>query len=161
MIKKRGQAWGLDATVAAMIFIAGVVIFYLYVINYKTSEGNEIEMARFESEIVASGFLSEGTPSDWDENTVTRLGVLSEDKIDELKIARFYNLTQSDYERTKRLFGTRYDYGLTFSEPIVIESQVITEMGQQPSPTAEASFKVTRFTSYKGKPITVEINTWK
>ncbi len=161
MIRKRGQAWGLDATVAAMIFITSVVVFYLYVINYKTSEGNEIEMTRFEAEIVASSFFSEGTPLDWDENTVSRLGVLSGGKIDELKMARFYNLTLEDYERTKRLFGTRYDYGLTFSEPITIESQAVTEIGQQPTPTAEASFKVTRFTSYKGRPVTVEVVAWK
>lgn len=160
-MQKRGQAWGLDVTIAAMIFLTGIIVFYLYVINYKTSEGIEIEEARFEADLIAASILSEGTPTDWDSSSVTKIGILSGEKINETKLAQFHALATTQYERTKQLFGTRYNYFINSSEPFIINNNAESGIGHSPSPQAETTLKINRFTTYKNKPVTLEIQVWK
>lgn len=160
-MQKRGQAWGLDVIIAVMIFITGIVVFYLYVINFKTSEGGEIEKAKFEARLLTESFLSEGDPAHWDATTVTKLGVLSSEQINETKLTQFYAMTLGEYERTKRIAGLEYEYYITFSEPLTINATLVDGLGRAPPEEAETTFKTTRFTSYKNQPITLEISVWK
>ena len=160
MVKKRGQAWGIDVTLAAMIFVAGIVVFYLYTINYKSGEGLEVEEGRFEAGLVASSILSEGVPEDWNQSSVSKIGILTQGQINETKLARFYNLTSTDYERTKQLFGVRYDYFINLSAPLVIEGSLREGIGKRPDENAENTLKLTRFTNYQNKPVTIEVIAW-
>ena len=34
MTSKKAQAWGFDMMIASMIFISGIIIFYVYSLNY-------------------------------------------------------------------------------------------------------------------------------
>lgn len=161
MIKKEGQAWGMDLTFAAMIFIAGIVAFYLYTINYKSSEGSEVDEARFEADLIAASLLSEGIPSSWTTTTVSKIGVINEGKINETKLAMVYNMSQLDYSRTKNLFGIRYDYFINLSETMVIEGTARAGIGREPNQSAKNTIKITRFTNYQNKPVTLEVSAWK
>lgn len=151
----------MDVTFAAMIFVAGIVVFYLYTINYKSNERNEVGEARFEAGIVASAMLSEGEPLDWNETSVAKIGLMSNGQLNETKIARLYNLTQTNYNQTKHLLGVRYDYFVNFSETLFIEGEPIPGIGRIPDESARNTIKVTRFTNYQDKPLTVEVSAWK
>ncbi len=150
----------MDVTLAAMIFVAGIVVFYLYTINYKSGEGLEVEEGRFEAGLVASSILSEGTPEDWNQSSVSKIGLLTQGQINEEKLAQFYNITQTDYKRTKQLFGVRYDYFVSLSVPLMIEGSLREGIGKQPDESAKNTLKITRFANYQNKPITIEVLAW-
>lgn len=151
----------MDITLAAMIFVMGIVIFYLYTLNYKTSERNEIEEARYEAGLVASSILSEGNPPDWTALTVTKIGLMSNGQLSDIKITQLYDLAYADYGQTKQLFGARYEYFINLSEKIIIGGEPVPGIGRIPDASAQNTIKITRLTNYHNKPVTVEVSAWK
>ena len=167
-MKKGGQAWGIDLMFAGIIFFTGVIIFYLYSINYPAEGQNKIEELFFEGEFIADALLSEGLPENWNETNFAIPGIVTENKINETKLALIYNLSNENqnpqgYERVKSAFSTRYDFFFNFSEEITIDSQTISEggIGKQISPSPENLIKITRITLYKNKPVTLNVFIWE
>ncbi len=149
---KKAQAWGFDLVIGLFIFTFVIVVFYLYALNYASDTGGSFEVLSREGELVAESLLSEGSPLDWDDTNVIRIGLLSEGKINETKLERFNNLAGSDYNLTKSLFNVRHDYYVNFSE----ELEGVQEIGQVDF-DADNLVKVIRVSSYEGNPITLSI----
>jgi len=64
------------------------------------------------SKSVSSSLVSEGYPSDWNNNIVKRIGLTNNDqRIDKRKIIEFMKI---NYNESKKLLGTVYDYVLFF-----------------------------------------------
>ena len=157
---RKAQAWGIDLMAASVIFIFGIIMFYLYALN-EPSEGKEIvETMSYEGEFIARSLLSEGYPSDWNSGNVIKIGILSENKINQTKLERFYEIAALDYEKTKRLFNTRFNYYFFLSEKITIDSDEVEGLGEKPE-NYKNLFKVTRFTIYNNKPSTMTIYIWE
>ena len=169
MIPKKAQAWGFDLMIASIIFISGMLLFYMYSINYP-KEGNEKLDKLFNSgEFIAEILLSEGLPSDWDENTVVRIGLTSDKKINDTKLERFYNMANEPinpdgYKKAKSLFNTNYNFFMNFSEPITIEGTPIEEGGIGKNFEGEQVtnlIKITRITSYQNKLVSLNLYIWE
>ncbi len=159
-MEKKAQAWGFDLLIAFMIFIGGIIVFYLYSLNFPNETENTINTLTYEGSVVANAVLSSGFPSDWNENNVVTPGILTNGKIDQTKIERLYNLTISNYEKTKSLFNTQYEYYLLFSENITIGGVEIPAIGNNPQ-NPKNLIKITRIIIYKEKPITLDIQIWE
>ena len=43
LASKRSQAWGLDLMVATVIFLAGIIVLYIYAINYSSGQGDDLD----------------------------------------------------------------------------------------------------------------------
>lgn len=159
MKKKRGQAWGFDAMIAAVIFSAGVITFYLFALNYSAAKSQIVEDLTYDANNIADSILSEGLPTNWNESVVTKIGILSDDKINNTKVAQFYNLSIEKYPLTKSQFNTRFDYFFNLSEPLIINNVPVTGIGHPPV-NAKNVVRVTHFSAYNNKPVTVYILTW-
>jgi hypothetical protein len=163
---KKSQAWGIDLFIAVTIFALGALIFFLYTLNTSNPE-SKLDSLSYDGNIIANILLSEGSPSDWNESNLTSPGLLSNNKINQTKLERFYNLS-SDYENTKKILNTKFDFYFYLSEPIEIQGSFIEGMGKPGVNSSniidienpENIFKITRFTIYKNKPIQFNLYTW-
>jgi len=153
---KKAQAWGTDLAIGFMIFSAAIVFFYFYSFNYTNETEDMLQILTYEGNYIADAIMSSGSPTDWTNETVQEIGIEDDGKINETKFERFFNLTQSDYNKTKTLFQTRYDYYFFLKNESIMGSEGIGKPGTN-STNIQASnlIKVTRFTIYKNKPTTV------
>ena len=87
---KRSQGWGMDLIIAVTIFTFGLVAFYIYSLNSPGEAKEKIEILSYEGKILANTILSEGSPTDWDTEHVDKIGILSDNKINETKLKYFY-----------------------------------------------------------------------
>jgi len=158
-VDKKGQAWGLDLTIAVIIFTVGLVFFYVYTLNQPGEAKETIDALFYEGGIIASSILSEGHPADWTPSNVVTIGILTDNKIDNTKLGGFYTLNAINYEKTKNLFNTRYDYYFFLEENMTTIAPNVKGIGKKPS-NAKNLVKITRFTVYRDKPITAYLYVW-
>ena len=158
-MKRKGQAWGLDLTIAAVIFTVGLVFFYFYALNQPNEAKETVDALFYDGEVLASSILSEGYPLDWNMNNVVTIGILTEGKINNSKLQKFYNLNASDYEKTKNLFNTRYDYYFFLEKNMSTIAADVEGIGKKPG-DAENLVRITRFTIYQDRPITAYLYIW-
>ena len=157
-MRTRAQMWGMDLMIAIAIFSIGAVAFYFYSVSY-TSEESIIENLNYDGNIIADSLLSQGYPSNWTESNVIVSGITNEGKINQTKLEQFYNLSTSDYYRTKNLFNSRYDFWIYLSADVEINSMVIEGIGKKPI-NYENLIKITKVIIYNNKPETLTLQIW-
>ena len=86
--------------------------------------------------------------TDWEEVSKSRMN-----KINDTKLLRFHGLANSDYERTKNLLNTKYDYYFFLEKNMTTIAANVGGIGKKPM-DAENLVKISRFTVYEEKPIT-------
>ena len=116
---KTGQAWGFDLLTAISLFFIGIILFFMYSINYPKESQQEIEILQYESNYISEMLISSGYPSDWNTSNVGKIGVVDDGKINETKLQRFYNLANNNvnptgYLQAKSLFNTKYEFFVNF-----------------------------------------------
>ncbi len=158
--RKTAQAWGIDLAVAMIIFTFGILIFFFYAINRPNEAKENIDSLSYDGEVIADSILSKGYPDNWNTTNIGTLGVLSDNKVNETKLEYFYNLSAEDYNRTRALFNTRFEYYLSFSQNMSISGLEVEGIGSEPN-NEENLIKITRFTIYKNKPTTVYFYIWE
>ncbi|MEK6854888.1 MAG: hypothetical protein AABX73_01570 [Nanoarchaeota archaeon] len=156
----KAQAWGFDLAVSAIIFLAAAFLLYIYTLNSSSGTDEKLSILSHEGEIVSNTLLSEGYPSNWDESSVVKIGLLTDKKINETKLESFYNLAQIDYGKTKTLFGIRHNYYVNLSESVVIGGSRIEGIGLL-DPNSDNLVRITRVSIYKDVPITLTIYLWE
>jgi hypothetical protein len=157
---KSGQAWSVDMIVALGLFSIGIVVFLVYSFNFSDHNRDVYEDLFYDAEFMSNILLSEGYPVDWNQGNVVQIGILSDgNKLDEL-----HNLIgNGDYERTRNLFNTKYDYYFFFSEEMVLHEGAVPVDGLgkpdfDPENIIEDNLiKITRFSIYNNKPVSVYI----
>lgn len=155
MKPKKAQAWGTDLAIAFIIFSFAIIFFYFYSFNYSNETEDILELLTYEGNFIADSLLSPGYPNPWQESNVIEIGITTDGKIDQTKLNTFYEFTQNDYERTKRIFGTKYDYYFFMEDPINSTLEGIGKPGiNSTNIAAQNLMKITRFTIYKNKPTT-------
>ena len=135
MITKAGQAWGIDLMVAVAVVMAGMTLIYLYSYQLASRGERQLDAMNTIGERLANTLLSAGTPENWNRNTVTSIGILTDSTINQTKLEEWYALTLADYNATKRAFRTNYEYFVNFTQPIIIDSNQIQGIGRAPAET--------------------------
>jgi hypothetical protein len=159
MKSKKAQAWGFDLTMAVIIFLSGMVVFFLYVLNFPSEQEEIFNVLSYEGKLVGDSLLSEGFPDNWDENSVFVIGVLSGGQVNETKFKNFYDLVSTDYLRSKRLFNIRNDYYVFFEEPIAIDGVNIEGVGVIPG-SQKNLVRITRVVVHDNKIKDLHIYVW-
>lgn len=160
MINKKAQAWGFDIIVAVGIFVIGLITFFLYTINYPTGEQEKVDELLYEGNVIADNLISEGYPDNWTTSIVSKIGLLTDNKISQEKLESFNQLSLSNYGRTKTMLGTKYNYFVNFSTPIQISGNNIEGIGLVPQ-NVKNNIKISRVSIYQNKPVTVEVQVWE
>ncbi len=169
-MKKKGQAWGFDVIMGSIIFILGLVIFFLYSLNYPRQSEDTIDILEFEGDFISENLLSAGNPDNWDENNVIRIGITNNNKVNQTKLERLYYMANvasnnGGYNKTKSLLNTRYEFFFNFTQQI--------EIGNPPEPlyggigknftdnNPENLIKITRLVIYNNQPTTLQLYIWE
>ncbi|PIN72456.1 hypothetical protein COV21_02145, partial [Candidatus Woesearchaeota archaeon CG10_big_fil_rev_8_21_14_0_10_45_5] len=106
-IKSRGKAqvWSLDFIVAVVFFAIALTMYFKYAGSIFNEDELDLEGLRIEAASISSGLLTPGYPQNWNESTVSRIGISDDgNNINPEKLQNFLALS-SDYERTKKLFS--------------------------------------------------------
>jgi len=163
-MKKIGQVWSIDVMVAFTIFLLAIIIFFVYSVNYSGEADETFQQITYDGEIILRNIFSEGHPQDWNSSNVINIGIMSENKINETKLERFYDLVQNNYSTTKNIFKTTFDYYFFLDKNMTINSLEIEGFGKlgtnKSNINATNLIKITRFTVYKYKPVTANIYIW-
>jgi len=165
---KKSQAWSIDLIVAITIFISGIIIFYIYILNFSNEGEEAINDLFYDGNIITSILLSEGSPSDWNQLNVLSPGLTSNDKINETKLEKLYNFANSDYKKLKSALNTKFDFYIYFTEKISINGTLVDGIGKtgvdrENIIQVEAPrniVKITRITAYKNKPTEMNLYIW-
>jgi len=158
MKSKKAQAWGTDLIIAFIIFSFAIIFFYFYSFNYSNETEDILELLTYEGNFIADSILSPGYPDQWEESNVIEIGITTDGKINETKIKKFYQLTQNNYNKTKQIFGTKYDYYFFMGTPINSTTEGIGEPGTNSTNIIASNLmKITRLTIYQNKPTTAYV----
>jgi hypothetical protein len=167
MIKiKKSQAWGFDLLIAITIFLAGVIIFLVYSINFTNETEENFESMERDAEFIAESVFSSGYPMDWNDSNVQSIGIYDSGKINNSKLEKFYDLGEARYNFTKTLFKTKYDYFIGFEGNMSIRGAIKEGIGYSSVFLTEKInnvsnlIKITRFIVYNNKPVNAYIYVW-
>ncbi len=107
---KKSQVWTIEFIVSFLIFIAAIILSVKSVFNIYTNE-NLRDIQR-ESEFVSQYLLSEGFPSDWNNDTIIRPGLTTSNRLNYTKLKNLYDL---NYDKAKYSLGIRSNFFIYFS----------------------------------------------
>ena len=157
---KRAQAWSIDLIIASIIFTVSIIAFYVYTMNSTSETKEEMENMFYDGKLIGDALLSEGYPQNWTSDNVITIGITSEEKVDEAKLENFYALSVSDYNKTKSIFNTKYNYYFVLNGSISVNGGSVDGIGEAPLDPANL-IKITRLTVYKDKPTTAYLYIWE
>jgi hypothetical protein len=158
-MKKRAQAWGFDLMIGLTIFVIGLLAFYLFIINIEP-EKNTFKDLKNDGEKISNDLLSEGYPTQWSQDNVRTIGLISKERINETKLEYFYNLSLNDYQKAKSILGTNFNFYVHFQENMTLFEKSIEGIGEKPI-NQKDSIKITRLTIYQDKPNNLYIQLWQ
>jgi len=157
---KIGQAWGFDFVIGSSFFIAAIIIFYFFSVNLSSDSEDVFSKFNDQAVLVSDSLLSAGIPKNWNSSNVVRIGLLnSDEKIDEEKLANFYELATTDYAKTRALFGISDNYFVTFTPEIFINGNSVGYIGLQ-SAFYKNKIQSTRIVSYNGTIHVLRVFVW-
>lgn len=141
----KGQSWGYDLIISITIFIIGIVIIYVYAINFSLNTSSDY---KYQAKYISSIILSEGSPEDWTAENFELPGILSNGKINQTKLELFSLLP---VEQIKKKTGLKYNFYFFFDghEGVGLIPQEQKNL-----------FSIERFAIYDNKPVKFTLYIW-
>jgi hypothetical protein len=109
----KSQVWTTDFIISIMLFIALFLLFGKTIFDLTNESREEISPLVMEGKAVSDSLVSEGYPENWNNDTVSKIGLTTDNRIDGSKISAFYSMNYSD---AKKLFNTPYDFFVFLSD---------------------------------------------
>jgi hypothetical protein len=108
----RGQIWYTDFVLGLTAFL---LMFAVFAVHIDTPvDTRSLEDILGEAGAISESLISSGYPPAWTNDTVQRIGITDGNhRVNTTMLLRFANLS---YDRTKGLFGTKYDYVMFFAD---------------------------------------------
>ena len=161
LMNKKAQGWGLDLTIASVIFLIGMFFMYTYAINYGGGSESILSSLNSQAKTGSSLILSEGSPENWEglNNTETP-GITTNNRINQTKLNGFYNITDDsqEYQRTKNRLDIKDDFYFNFSD-IKVYGNNIEGIGKKPE-NYDNLVKTERITIYDNKITKFNLYIW-
>lgn len=167
MKDKHAQIWSLDLMVAVILFLSGIMVFFVYSINQPGETQDNFELLFYDGKAITDSLLSSGYPANWNSSNVIILGITDDDRINETKLENLYDMIyiDNDYQATKNLLNTGYDYYIFLYENMTINSNEVEGIGKpgttKDNITARNLVKITRFTIYQNKTTPLYLYIWE
>lgn len=142
----KAQVWGIDIFIAIIIFIIGIIILYVYSINYVNQANDNIQELLYQGNNAADILLGPGGN-----------GIISNNSIDQAKLDEYYLL---DYEEQKINLGLVDDYYFVFEE-MEANGESKDYIGLLNSSSTQVFIKINRIALYKNKVVKFELYLWR
>lgn len=126
----KGQVWSLDLIIASFIFMMGVIILFVYAVNYNPQTKNNLDELFYEGNLASELILSEN-----------QFGILSNDRVNQTKLSAF------DCSAKRSEMNLRYNFYLNVSG---------NSYCTVPS-SPDNLIKMTRITIHENKPTKFEL----
>ncbi len=154
-----------DFVVSFILFILIVVIVSKVMLDY--FQDDHFEVVRTDADLISESLLGLGNPVDWDNQTVVRIGLTTDNRVDKTKLEQFSVL---NYSTTLSLFGSRSNYVFQFSDAGVPLNISLCAYGKASvidgcdldftDENYEDLVKVERLTIYNSTIIRMAVYTW-
>jgi hypothetical protein len=107
----------MDYIFGILIFSICLILYYKFIPNLEAEELNNLEEIYLDAKTISESLISPGYPSDWTNETVQRIGILSHGKtINHSKFIEFNNMVIDDYNKTITKFNIHSDYIIYFTD---------------------------------------------
>ena len=112
MYGRKSQIESTDFVIAIMIFLFILISYYFYTTNISKQDSLVTSDIISDSKTISESLTSGGFPDNWKASNVVRIGFTDGDnRIDTEKFIEFVKI---DYNESKKLLGTGYEYFLFF-----------------------------------------------
>jgi hypothetical protein len=142
---KKAQGWGLDLIAAIVIFMSGVIVLYVYSINYVSESQNNLESMVYEGNLAAELILTDDDR-----------GILANDQINQTKLEEF----NASYSTRKANFGIKDDFYFKI-EGLELFGNPVDYIGKANTTEVTDMIQITRITVYKNKITKFELYIWQ
>ncbi|MEK6917711.1 MAG: hypothetical protein AABW51_02075 [Nanoarchaeota archaeon] len=142
---KLGQVWSLDIIIAGIIITTGIIILYIYAINYTNQSQENLDYLFYEGNLASQLILSEESFGVFDET-----GQINQSKLDDY----YYN-----YDSKKNVLGITKDFYFELDNITEANGTTVSYIGKKSSTTSN-SIKITRIAIYKNQPIKFDLYVW-
>lgn len=112
-ILTKAQVFCFDMIVAVLIFGAAILVYYKTTTNLSDQDETLLDDLLIDAKSISSSLMSQGYPYNWIEDNVVRIGITSDNRINETKLEQFSRIP---YNNSRKLFGTAYDYYVYFRD---------------------------------------------
>jgi len=109
---RKSQMWFMDFVIGMMIFLVMLISYYTYTTNISKEDTAALDDLLSDAETVSLSLTSTGYPSGWTSSNVVRIGFT--DNYNRIDNAKFTEFNEINYNKSKKLLGTIYDYFLYF-----------------------------------------------
>ena len=153
--------------VGMSLFLVGIMIFFVYTLNQPEETREAFDLLFYDGKLLADNLMSEGFPLDWNSSVAVILGLTTDNKMNETKLEKLYEMiyAENNYTKTKILFGTNYDYYFFFDENMTIDYNQVEGIGKpgisKNNIDSKNLVKITRFTIYQNKTAPLYIYIWE
>ncbi len=112
LFNRKAQIWFTDFAIAIIIFSFALISYYTYATNISRGDSIVMDNLVSDAKTISSSLVSAGYPAGWDSTNVIRIGFTSgNNRIDN---AQFNEFMEINYNKTRKMLGTSYDYLLFF-----------------------------------------------
>lgn len=108
----KAQVWFMDFVVAMVIFSFVLISYYLYTTNISKQDYAAMDTLVSDAKTISSTLTTGGSPDGWDSENVEIIGFT--DNYNRIDNEKFNEFMKINYNKTKKLLGTTYDYLLFF-----------------------------------------------
>lgn len=162
---KKAQVWITDFIIGFIIFLIGVLLTSRFIFNAMTDD--DFSRIRVEAETTSEDFLSEGVPNNWTNDTLVKIGLITNNRLNITKVSRLYNMSYPD---TKFYLPSGLDYLLFFQKNLTVLN--ITKCGYGAINLTSCAVdisgleydnlvRVTRFVIYNNSIIQMVLYVWE
>ena len=109
---KKSQTWFIDMTIGISIFLIAIIIYFKFT-SASIQNTTSITDLTTEGKIISDTILSAGYPSNWTNDSVTRVGIIDNNQVNTTKLSQIQKL---HYSNLKSLINSRYDFYIFFSD---------------------------------------------
>jgi len=106
--------WFTDFVIGTLIFTLMLIWYYTYTTNISKQDSLTANDLISDAESMSSSVLLSGFPDNWDASTVQGIGVTNNNQ--RINKTKFNEFMKINYNKSKKLFGTVYDYLIFFTD---------------------------------------------
>lgn len=176
----KAQFWSFDVIFAIVIFSFAITILAFTWFNISNqlslNYGSGSEIMQLQLQSVMQNILSPGTPSNWQSTINTTdpstwggvlVGLANSQGSYSLSSAKVYsfisitNYNSSNYQATKQMLGTGFDYYITIRSISNIGSGIDINIGSNPATNGALTEYVDKaYANLNGVPVMVQVTLW-